>query len=126
MDNETRAAIEEQINENRVKSPVVTIDIRSRHPETGAAIDERHECEGVIALANEGMTIDEDGDPVLASSTLMVGGFSELAATRIALNLINNLEKHYPGIKKSITTILAHDWIKGAMMNGFAPDEGDE
>jgi hypothetical protein len=126
MDNETRAAIEEQINENRVKMQTVAVDIRSRHPETGAAIDEHRECEGVIALVNEGMTIDEDGDPVLASSILMVGGFSEIAAKRIALNLINNLEKHYPGIKKSITTVLALDGIKGAMMNGFAPDEGDE
>ena len=126
MDNETRAAIEEQINENRVKSPVVTIDIRSRHPETGAAIDEHHECEGVIALMNEGMTIDEDGDPVLASSITAMGGFSKSGTKRIALNLINRLDEHFPGIKRSITTALALDGIKGAMMNGFTPDEGDE
>ena len=122
MDNETRAAIEEQINENRVKSPVVTIDLRTRHPETGADIVEHHECEGIIALMNDGMKIEEDGNLGLESSIMVMGGFSEAGTKRIALNLINRLDEHFPGIKESITTALALGGIKGMLKNGPASD----
>ncbi len=126
-ENIIKCAIEEQINENRVNAPVVTMDLRSRHPETGEDLVEHREGEGVIALMREGMAIDEDGYPCLASSITILGGFSKFSAERIVINLIKHLDTHYPGIKKSITSILALDGLKD-ILNSFdnQDDEDDE
>lgn len=124
MDINTRAAIQEIIDENKASAPTVSVRIGVQLADGRVGETSEATAQGVIALLNKGVRIDEGGDLGdigIESAISTAGSFSPAAIRVLAKNLINHLDKIYPGVKQKI----AFDLIAKGLVEGMGAAEGD-